>query len=76
MNELNVPMEIILDMKKRAETLLKLITNLEKVSKANKKSREAKKVVTKFLNCHVTSPAIMKRYHEVIQLMERFQNGI
>ena len=76
MNNINVSKEILMDMKKRGETLLDLIKKLEKISGSNKKSKEAKKVVEKFLNCHITSPAILKRYHEVLQLMERFQNGL
>lgn len=68
--------EILLDMKNRAEALLMLIEKLEKSQGSNKKSREAKKVVSKFIRCHITSPAIYKRYHEVLQLMEKFKNGI
>ena len=76
MNNLQISMDILLDMKRRAGTLLTLIEKLEKLNGSNKKSREAKRVVTKFVNCHLSSPAILKRYHEVLQLMERFQNGV
>lgn len=76
MNNVNVTKDILMDMKRRGQALLSLIEDLEKVNGSNKKSKEAKKVVSKFLRCHITSPAILKRYHEVLQLMERFKNGI
>lgn len=75
-NQVKVSIEILKDMKVRAHALLTLIEKLEKLQGSNKKSREAKKVVNKFICCHLTSPAIYKRYHEVMLLMERFKNGV
>lgn len=69
---MNPQIEILMDMKHKAETMLDIIQKLEKKQKSNKLSREAKKVLNKFLSCHITSPAIYKRYHEVMLLMERY----
>ena len=69
---MNATLQILLDMKQKAEVMLDVISKLEKKNKSNKLSRQAKKVLTKFINCHITSSAIHKRYHEVIMLMERY----
>lgn len=68
-------LKILLDCKKKVETVIKFIEDLEKVQGSNKQSKQAKKTMQKFLNCHITNPAIYKRYQEVMILMERYANG-
>lgn len=69
---MDAQLQILLDMKQKAEVMLDIIEKLEKKQKSNKLSKEAKKVISKFLRCNITSPAIFKRYHEVMLLMERY----
>ena len=67
---------ILKDAKRKVEQVIKFIEDLEKIQGSNKQSKQAKKTMRKFLNCHITNPAIYKRYQEVMILLEKFKNGI
>lgn len=67
--------KIILDAKQKVNSVISFIEQLEKSQGSNKQSKLAKKVMNKFLTCHITNPAIFKRYQEVMILMERYANG-
>ena len=62
--------------KKKVEAVMGFIRQLEKSQGSNKKSKTALKTMQKFLNCHVSNPAIVKRYQEVMILMEKYANGV
>ena len=66
--------QVILDAKKRVESVIEFIQKLEKIQGSNKQSRQAIKTMQKFLNCYITNPAIYKRYQEVMLLMEKYAN--
>ena len=68
--------EILKDLKRKAENILNFIKQMEKLRGASKESKQAKKTLEKFLKCNITSPAIYKRYQEVMILLEKFKNGI
>ena len=68
-------LQVIVDCKHKVESVIKFIEQLEKIQGSNKQSRNAKKTMQKFLNCHITNPAIYKRYQEVMILMEKYANG-
>ena len=68
--------QVILDLKKKVEAVMGFIRQLEKSQDSNKKSKTALKTMQKFLNCHVSNPAILKRYQEVMILMEKYANGV
>ena len=72
----NARFEILKDLKRKAENILNFIKQMEKLRGASKESKQAKKTLEKFLKCNITSPAIYKRYQEVMILLERFKNGI
>lgn len=64
--------KVILDAKDKVTEVIQFIKKLEKINKSNKKSRKAIKTMQKFLNCHITSTAIYKRYQEVMILLEEY----
>lgn len=72
----NARFEILKDLKRKAENILNFIKQMEKLRGASKESKQAKKTLEKFLKCNITSPAIYKRYQEVMILLEKFKNGI
>lgn len=72
----NAIFEILKDLKRKAENILNFIKQMEKLRGASKESKQAKKTLEKFLKCNITSPAIYKRYQEVMILLEKFKNGI
>lgn len=67
--------KILLDAKTRVQNVIEFIEDLEKRAGSTKQSKKAKQVMNKFLKCHITSPAIFKRYQEVMILMERYANA-
>ena len=72
----NARFEILKDLKRKAENILNFIKQMEKLRGASKESKQAKKTLEKFLKCNIASPAIYKRYQEVMILLEKFKNGI
>lgn len=67
--------QIIIDAKNRVAQVIELLKRLEKTQGSNKKSKQAIKTMQKFLNCYITSPAIYKRYQEVMILLEKYANA-
>lgn len=67
--------QIILDLKNRVEQVIEFIKDLEKTQGSNKMSRKAIKTMQGFLKCNITSPAIYKRYQEVMILMEKYAHA-
>lgn len=67
--------EVWQHVKKNVENVIKHIETLEKKEGCNKESKNAKKIMRNFLKCNITSPAIYKRYQEIMVLMERYANG-
>ena len=64
--------QVILDAKQKVQIVIVFIKQLEKINGSNKQSRQAIKTMEKFLNCHITNPAIYKRYQEITLLMEKY----
>lgn len=69
-------LEILKDLKKKADNILNFIKQMEKLRGSTKESKQAKKTMEKFIKCNITNPAIYKRYQEVMILMEKYANGI
>ena len=69
-----VQKQVIMDLKNRVQNVVKFLEELQKKKGSNKLSRNAIKIMKKFLSCHITNPAIYKRYQEVMILMEKYAN--
>ena len=66
---------VIIEAKHKVEHIVNCLKALEKLHGKTKKSTKAIKVMEKFLNCHIKSDAIMKRYFEVTKLMEEYAHA-
>ena len=67
---------LIIEAKRKVEHIVNCLKALQKKNGKNKKAIKAIKVMEKFLNCHIKSEAIMKRYFEVTKLMEEYANAV
>ena len=66
---------IIIEAKHKVQHIVDCLKALQKKNGKNKKAIKAIKVMEKFLNCHIKSGAIMKRYFEVTKLMEEYAHA-
>ena len=66
--------EFYIEAKKRIRTVYESFIKLQKVTKPSKKGKQLIICMDKFLNCHLSSPAIGKKYQDVVTLLEELQN--
>ena len=66
---------MIIEAKQKVQHIVNCLKELQKKKGKNKKAIKAIKVMEKFLNCHIKSGAIMKRYFEVTKLMEEYAHA-
>ena len=66
----------ILVLKAQVQKVYDHLVKLQKRFKKTKKSKNALKVMEKFLNCHLSCPTILQKYEDVVSLMEEYAKDV
>ena len=61
--------------KEKVQNLIDVLKKIEKKTKKTKQSRKFMKILESFVACHITNPAIIDKYSEIVTVLSKYYKG-
>lgn len=65
-------LEVILEAKRRVQSVIDVFKKIEKKCKKTKKSRKMMKLMEEFVKCNVTNPVIVDKYKKIVAVLAQY----
>jgi len=67
--------EFLVEAKNKVQNLINVLKKIEKKTKKTKQSRKFMKMLESFVACHITNPAIIDKYSEIVTVLSKYYKG-
>lgn len=66
--------EVLVEAKRRVQSVLNIFRTLEKKTKKTKESRKMTRLMEEFIRCNITNPVIVEKYQRIVDVLSKFYN--